>query len=538
MLFRQASTVMASVAVVTSLSISALAGDWPQWGGRDSRNLVSAEEGLADRFDPVKKIPADGSDNASNVKWVAKLGNSAYGNPTVAGGRVFVGTDDRMLSASDRFKPAKGGMVQCFDERTGELLWRLVVPMRKDLPEGVWFTHQFLGVCSSPTVDGDRVYVITSAGDIVCLDVKGQADGNDGPFQEEASYMVPKGEPPIQLTDKDADILWRFDPMDELGVRYHDAASCSVLIDGDMLYTGTSNGCDRPHKRILNPDAPSLIVLDKNTGKLVATDNEKIGRRMPHCLWSPPSMGVVDGKKLVFFGGGDGIVYAFEAVKGAADKPYDLKKVWSYDGNPDEFKYRDGKPIPYYEGDKRKSWSTNQNDGKFLGPNQIIGSPVFHDNRVYVAMGQDPAHGRGRGLLHCIDATQTGDVTKTGCLWKYEDIERSLSTVAVSDGLLYVPDLSGKLHCLDADTGKPHYVFDTEAQTWGGPLVADGKVFLGTNRYFWIFADGRQPTVLSKTRLGSPAYSTPVAANGVLYVMSKRFLWAVGGPSRANSADH
>ncbi|MBN1591180.1 MAG: PQQ-binding-like beta-propeller repeat protein [Pirellulales bacterium] len=508
----------------------AASADWPQWGGHDARNLVSDERGLADSFEPGKRDPETRDIDASttrNVKWVARLGSAAYGNPTVAGGRVFVGTDDRLLATSSRFKRAKGGLVQCLDEATGTLLWQLVIPMRTNVPDDVWFTHQRLGVCSSPAVDGDRAYVVTSAGDIVCLDVHGQANGNDGPFTGEATYMVPPGKDPIELTDKDADIIWRFDPMDELGVRYHDAASCSVLIHGDMLYTGTSNGCDRPHKRILNPDAPSLIVLDKRAGRLVATDNEKIGHRMPHCQWSPPSLGQVNGKTLIFFGGGDGVVYAFEAVAQASDKPVYLKKVWSYDGNPPGFKFRDGKPIPYYEGDKRKPYSTNENDGRFLGPNQIIATPVFYNNRVYVAMGQDPAHGRGRGLLHAIDATQTGDITQSGCVWKYPDIERTLSTVAIADGLLYAADLSGKLHCLDADTGKKHYVFDTGAETWGGPLVADGKVFLGTKQHFWILAAGPEPKVLSKTRLGAPALSTPIAANGVLYVTSQRYLWAV-----------
>ena len=115
-----------------------------------------------------------------------------YGNPTISNGRVFVGTDDVTLADDPRFKRSKGGLVKCLDEETGKLLWQLAIPKRPDsrLPEKTHFTHQHLGVCSSPTVDGDRVYVVTSAADIVCLDVNGQANGNDGPFLDEASYMV------------------------------------------------------------------------------------------------------------------------------------------------------------------------------------------------------------------------------------------------------------------------------------------------------------------------------------------------------------
>ena len=123
----------------------------------------------------------------------------------------------------------------------------------------------------------------------------------------------------------------------------------------------------------------------------------------------------------------------------------------------------------------------------------MIATPVFYNNRIYIAIGQDPAHGRGRGMFHCIDATQSGDVTKTACLWKYDAIERSMSTAALHNGLVYIPDLSGKLHCLDADTGKCYWLVDTKGETWGGTLVADGRLYLGNKRHFCVLSAGREP---------------------------------------------
>lgn len=515
---------------LASLSTVVRGADWPQWGGSDNRNLVSAEKGLPEAFVPGKKRPSGGGidpQTTQNVKWAARLGSAAYGNPTVAGGKVFVGTDDLTLAGDPRLARSRGGLVKCLDEATGELLWQLPVPERTELPERTHFVHQYLGVCSSPNVEGERVYVVSSAGDVLCLDVDGQADGNDGPFTDEARYMVGTGKPPVELTTADADIIWRFDPIDQLAVRPHDAASCSVLIHGEMLYTGTSNGVDTPHAKVVSPEAPSLIVLDKRSGRLVATDNEKIGRRMFHAQWSSPSSGEVGGKTLIFFGGGDGVCYAFEALSAAPPKPVHLKKAWSYDCNPPEYRFRDGKPIPYYDGDKRKGNSPNKNDGRYIGPSQIIATPVFHNGRVYLAIGQDPAHGRGRGMLHCIDATKTGDITTSGRVWTYDGLDRSLSTVAIAEGLLYVTDVAGRLHCLDAATGQCHYVYETKAETWGGPLLADGKIYFGNKREFYVMAAGKEPRVLSKIRVGSPIYSTPIAANGVLYVASQRYLWAV-----------
>jgi len=517
------------LAVITASS--SRGADWPQWCGHADGNMVCGETGLPDTFEPGRKAPnGSGIDLASteNVKWVARLGSNAYGNPTVSDGRVYVGTDDLTLAEDRRFDRTKGGLIKCFDEETGELLWQLATPVRrKGLHAEVHFGHQHLGVCSSPTIEGDRVYVVGSAGDVLCLDVAGQANGNDGVYQDEGRFMAGEDRPAIELGPGDGDIIWRYDPLDELQVCPHDAASCSILICGDILYLGTSNGVDGPHENVVVPEAPAIIALEKHTGRLVAEEAIDLSRRLYHAQWSSPSSGQVDGKTLVFFGGGDGWCYAFEALGEVPETPEELRLVWSYDCLPAHFRYRDGKEILYYEGDKRKSWSTNENDGKFVGPSQVIATPVFHRGRVYVPVGQDPAHGRGRGMLHCIDASGQGDITQTGCIWSYDGLDRSMSTVTVADGLVYAADIAGCLHCLDAEDGRVLWTHETNAETWGGALLADGKLFLGNKREFFVLAAGRELNVLSEIRLGAPAYSTPVAANGVLYVASQRYLWAV-----------
>jgi outer membrane protein assembly factor BamB len=514
----------------SAMNAAALGGDWPQWGGTGNRNLVSSETNLPDSFEPGKKKPdGSGIDSATtkNVKWTAKLGGTAYGNPTVAGGRVFVGTDDATLADDPRFQRTKGGMVRCFDESNGHLLWQLAVPERGNLPKEMWFTHQFLGICSSPTVEGDRVYVVTCADEVLCLDIHGQANGNDGPIQDEGQYMVGPGKPPVKLNDTDADIIWKLDLIDDLGIRPHDAASCSILVHGGLLYLSTSNGMEVKHERIIAPDAPAFIAVDKRTGKLAAFENEKLSAKLYHAQWCSPSLGKVGDKTLIFLGGGDGLCYAFEALESVPNKPVPLKTVWTYDAIPHDYKYRDGKMIEYYSGDKRKKDGPNKDDGKFGGPSEIIGTPVFDKGRVYFAIGQDPAHGRGRGMLHCIDASLTGDISKTARLWSYDGLDRSLSTVAVADGLVYAMDVAGRLHCVDAETGKLYWIQETKAEAWGGPLVADSKLYFGNQKDFYIMAAGKESKILDKIRLGSAVFSTPVAANGVVYVASQKYLWAV-----------
>jgi outer membrane protein assembly factor BamB len=517
---------------------AALAADWPQWGGRDpGRNMVSEETGLPESFVPGRKSPQGKGiaiESTENVRWAVRLGNYIYGNPTVAGGKLFAGTDDASLLDDGRLQRTGAGMIQCLDAATGKLLWRLATPKRAlaEFPKGIHYGQQHLGTCSSPAVVGNRVYALTSADELVCLDVNGLADGNDGPFLDEGRYMAGPGRPVIALGPTDADVVWIYDIVKELGVCPHDVPSCSPLVHGRFVYVSTSNGVDTTHEKVLRPDVPSLIALDRETGRLAGRDAEAIGRRLFHCLWSPPSLGVVDGKALVFFGGGDGVCYAFEALTDVPAEPATLKKVWSYDCNPPEFRFRNGKPIRYTLGDVRKKESPNANDGAYVGPSEIISTPVFHRDRVYVTIGQDPSHGRGRGLLHCIDARKTGDITGPGRVWVYDAFDRSISGVAIAGGLLYATDIAGRVHCLDPETGEARWTHDLKAETWATPLVADGKVYIGTKKQLCVMAAGREPKVLAQIPLGSPSYGTPVAADGTLYVASQQYLWAVQAGAR------
>src|SRR5713226_10549820 len=111
------------------MPVLAGAGDWPMWGHDSSRNMVSGEKGLPVSFDAGQfKSGSEESDMATtkNVRWVAKLGSQSYGNPTVAGGKVFVGTNNE----SPRNPNLKGdrGVLMCLDEKTGNLIWQLAAP--------------------------------------------------------------------------------------------------------------------------------------------------------------------------------------------------------------------------------------------------------------------------------------------------------------------------------------------------------------------------------------------------------------------------
>ena len=523
-----------SLGVLAAVGAVLAAADWPQWGGTDGRNMVSGEKSLPG--DTIGQVAF--ADANWDVLWSVRTGPYVYGSPTIADGRVFAGTGD-LRWADARFEATNGGMVICVEQRTGKMLWRLLVPRYTKTIHGSRFDDMAIGVCSASTVEGKYAYVVSNRAEVLCLDVLGQTDGNDGPFTDEARYMAGPGKkPPPALRRGDADIVWRFDMINALPSAPHDASNCNILIHKNLLYVSTSNGVHRASdKPTPMPDAPTLIALDKKTGRLVAVDDEKIGKRMFHGHWSSPSLSTAGGRTQVLFGGGDGMVYSFEPFKapkgkpaapeGKQDKPGHLKRLWFYDCNPRQYRYdKKGTPIDYWAGDASDKDNTVPKD--YLGPSEIIGTPVAYKDRVYVATGQDPLHGEARGILQCIDATGVGNVSKTGGIWSYKKIGRTMGTVSIADGLLYIADFAGVLHCLDADTGNVCWTHDMKERTWCSTLVADGKVYIGTERRaLWIFRAGRTKEVLARVKVKSRISSMATVSNGVLYIPSNKYLHAV-----------
>ena len=106
--------------------------------------------------------------------------------------------------------------------------------------------------------------------------------------------------------------------------------------------------------------------------------------------------------------------------------------------------------------------------------------------------------------------------------------------MAVADGLVYAADMRGVLHCLDVKTGKPYWTYDTMAPVWGSPLVADGRVYLGDQDGDVVVLNaGTELKKLAEIDMGNSVYSTPVPANGVLYIMTRADLYAIAAPAIA-----
>lgn len=454
------------------------------FGNTFSRNMVSDEEGL----------PADWDVRTGrNVSWWADVGSQAYAGPVVAGGKVFVGTNNDGLR--NPALPNDRGVVMAFAESTGEFLWQMT---HEKLASGRANDWPQQGVCSTPFVEGKRVYYVSNRATIVCLDTEGFQDGNDGPVTNEKA-----------TGPTDGDVVWEYDMMAELGVYPHNLAVSSPLVVDGILYATTGNGVDESHVNIPAPSAPSFVALDAATGKLVWASNLP-GQKILDGTWSNPTYGVVKGRPQVIFPGGDGWLYSFEPRTGTL--------LWKFDANP--------------EG---STWTPGGRGTR----NELMATAVLWEDKVYIGAGQDPEHGEGVGSFWCIDASLEGDVTGKGAVWYRggNDFHRTLSTAAVRDGIVYASDLSGFLYALDARTGELYWTHDLLAAVWGSPFVADGRVYIGDeDGDVAILKAGRTKEVIAEPNVGVSVYSTPVAKGGRLFVLGRNRLFALRAGAQGKPA--
>jgi outer membrane protein assembly factor BamB len=378
----------------------------------------------------------------------------------------------------------------------------------------------------------------------------------------------------ITKADKDeADVVWRFDMMKTLGTRQHNMSNCSPAIFGNLLFVCTSNGVDQTHQDIPAPEAPSFMALNKKTGKVLWTDASP-GQNILHGQWSSPSIGEFDGVPQVIFPAGDGWVYSFRADKWDKEKKQPIP-LWKFDANP-----------------KTSKWILGGRGTR----NNVISMPVIYDGRVYIASGQEPEHGEGDGHLWCIDPTKRGDISaelavkirknkripipprrmqavneelneranpNSAVIWHWDHVDRNMdgqrdlqegmhrtiSTPAIKNDLMFIPDFTGLVHCLDAKTGRVHWTYDLFAACWGSPLIVDDKVYVGDEdgdvTIFQLSADPKRsfkgppdkdfPHFFDEARqeivMPNTVYTTPVVANGTLFITTRSHLFAIEKPS-------
>ncbi len=505
------------ILITTTTCVSQAEDTHLPWGMRPSRNLIDHARDLPEKI---------GEDN---VLWrVGMNAGYAYPQPTVVGDYIFVGTTSHAVLDEAWMKhiERRSGALLCFDRRTGELLWQYLFPGKSTY-----------GLVNSVAIEGDRVYVMGPNLNVSCLDLHGMANGNQGPYQDELKDL-PFGknvtDAPHELPPKHGDTIWQY-RMDGKLIWLEDARSGMTLIDGDYLWVPTSNSAgltltparNYKVKNYMGYFRPSMLLIDKHDGRLVAQDKSPV-RTIHHGQWSSPAMAEVNGRNLVFYGDGGGHLRAFYHDPGTRF----LEEMWRYDLNPPKYRFdQNGNEHDY-------------KDRKNPGPSEIIGSPVVYKGKIYCALGRDVYHSAKDkskekrvitpGMLHCIDPSGIGDVSQTANVWSSDVVAVSQSTPSIVDDLLFMTDLRGFAHCLDALTGEHYWSQDLGGRVeCTSQIVADGKLYVCTEqRDFWILKAGKTPEILFRAKLEDRA-ATPAFADGVVYLVTKKSLTAYGTTTTA-----
>jgi outer membrane protein assembly factor BamB len=322
------------------------------------------------------------------------------------------------------------------------------------------------------------LYYVTAECQLRCLDIQG-----DHLFQDHAT----------------SGIVWELDMCARLGVFPHEASNSEVLPVGDLLMVCTSNGQNEGHTGIPSPRAPSLIAVDKRSGE-VAWRAIGPGQHVLHGQWSSPVAANVNGRMQVLFGGGDGWLRAYDPASG--------RELWRFNGNPKDARWL---PRP-----------------GVLSRSSIISLPVYAGGRVFLAMGEDPLHGNGPSLIHAISPNGLGDVTERRRLWTSGEVGRVVGTPIVKDGLLYVGDLGGTVHCLDAGTGAPVWKHETNGAIWGCLLLAGDRLYVGNAEgSMTVLTTGRRKELLARIEMDAPLYSRPALAGDALFLATAHRLYLI-----------
>jgi outer membrane protein assembly factor BamB len=470
--------------------------DWPQFGRDQTRNAVSPET------DPptwwrlhVRNQAGELIEAGRNVLWSSRLGTRTLGDPVVVDGLIWIGTNNDISGK----KTEDAGVLLCLEEKTGRERYRYVAPR---LRAGIYQDWPHSGLGCSPLIDGNRLWFVTNRCEVVCLDIG-----------------------PVHRGLGDAVRLWKVDMRKELcvvpfGTPMDTPRRCSIASYQDLIFVVTGNGVGESNFEVAAPEAPSVLCLNKNTGKVVWTDNSP-GKGIRHGQWASPLVIEIKGQGQVVVPLGDGWLRAFDARTG--------RVFWSFDA------------------------------GGRGTRNNVLATPVFADNRVFVGTGQHPEYGDGPAWVYCIDPTRTGDISpeigvgpgsgrpnpNSGMIWRFGGVDekskrprfnRTLSNVAVHRGLVIAPDYAGFVHCLDAATGQQYWLADTRAQIRGSPLIIDGKVYVATDGELWIFALDKEKRVLSRIEMDNQYIRcSPIFANGVLYLAGQNALWAIAGHDKDDS---
>ncbi|HAA74553.1 TPA: serine/threonine protein kinase [Candidatus Latescibacteria bacterium] len=369
---------------------------------------------------------------------------------------------------------------------------------------------------STPIVQGGRVYAIgrtgkdiTGQSHVVCYDAEtGKLIWEDKfnvfhttiPFNRvgwahlagdpSTGYVYAHGVQGVfNCYDRDGNIVWSKSLTEEFGrISGYGGRTHTPFVHGDLvvvsyLNTGWGNQAAPRHR---------YFAFDKRTGDVVWVSTP--GGPPKDTTYSTPIILTVKGREQLVAGNADGSVYGLEFTTG--------RKIWGFK----------------------------------LSKRGINSSVVASGKYVYTSHSEENWDSSALGRVVCIDATGSGDVTKTHEVWRADGQTVGYTSPVLHDGKLYVTDNSANVHCLDAMTGKVLWEQSVGTVGKGSPVIADGKMYAPeVNGGFQILdLSGDTPKVLDRKRIErkggvhAEIYGSPAISNGRVYFTTEDQIYCLG----------
>lgn len=334
--------------------------DWPCWRGPD-RTGLSLETGL------LKQWPEGGP----KLAWkISGLGDG-YSSPSIAGTKIFIlGTKGR------------NEHLICLDRADGKQQWTTEIGAEKG---------SYAGPRSTPTVDGDRVYGLSSNGKLACLSTD---------------------------TGK---VLWKCDLMADFGGQHGNWAYAeSPLIDGERVIC-TPGG-----------DNATMVALDKKTGKEI---------------WRAPVKGLK--AKGGFAGGGfgkgkgKGKFGKMGGARGYSTAGYASAITIEVEGVKQYVQFVGGGVVGIAAKDGKLLWHYDEPGS---GSNANCATPIFHEGSIFAAAGYRVGGGRAK-------LVKNGEQFKAEQVYFAKDMQNHHGGMVLVDGHVYGTNATS-LVCLDFKTGE------------------------------------------------------------------------------------
>jgi outer membrane protein assembly factor BamB len=243
------------------------------------------------------------------------------------------------------------------------------------------------------------------------------------------------------------------------------------------------------------PNRQRYMAFDKRTGEVRWVSTPAEGMVQDANNNASPTVATIGGRRLLVGGGADGWVYAVDS--------------------------RSGEPV----------WRFHLSEAGLNVPPAVTGDVV------YAAHSEENVDAPGvMGRVVAIDGTGTGDITKTGEIWRADALGVGFASPTIAEGRVYVVDNAADLHALDEKTGKLLWSHNLGTIGRAAPTFAEGKLFLTeeTGHVHIVRPGPRGAEPLDEEFIAMPSgrfaeiWGSVAVAYGRLYFTAENGLYCVG----------